>query len=250
MDGVAMPTWLRRPIMRALLAPLRVRMKAGIALTLSCSILCSAKDGVALMSDLDRALAEIGAIREQMARGAKFHGLGPTAFAATGALAFLAALGQAHWIAAPAAHVGAFLTLWIAVATISAGVIGYEMIARSRRLHSDLADEMIGAAVKQFLPAATAGALMTLVLIRYAPQGLWMAPGLWQITFGLGVFASCRFLPRALLLVGGWYLACGLACLAYAQGPHALSASTMGVPFGVGQLLVAAALRFSGEADD
>jgi|HubBroStandDraft_5_1064220.scaffolds.fasta_scaffold307912_2 hypothetical protein len=202
------------------------------------------------MSDLDRALAEIGAIREQMARGAKFHGLGPTAFAATGALAFLAALGQAHWIAAPAAHVGAFLTLWIAVATISAGVIGYEMIARSRRLHSDLADEMIGAAVKQFLPAATAGALMTLVLIRYAPQGLWMAPGLWQITFGLGVFASCRFLPKAMPVVGFWYLASGLATLAFAQGALAFSPWSMGLGFGVGQPLVALVLRFAGPADD
>ena len=41
-----------------------------------------------------------------------------------------------------------------------------------------------------------------------------MTPGLWQITFGLGVFASCRFLPRGMLLVGGWYVASGLACLA------------------------------------
>jgi len=77
-----------------------------------------------------------------------------------------------------------------------------------------------------------------------------MAPGLWQITFGLGVFASCRFLPRGLLLVGGWYVASGLACLAYAQGIHAFSPWTMGAPFGVGQLLVAAVLRFSEMGDE
>jgi hypothetical protein len=200
------------------------------------------------MTDLDRALAEIGAIRSQLARGERFHGLGPTAFAATGVLAVLAAFGQARWMPAPG--IAGFLALWIAVAVVSAAVIGAEMIDRSRRMHSQLADEMIVAAVLQFLPAAGAGVLLTAVLFCFAPQCLWMAPGLWQITFGLGVFASCRFLPRALLLVGGWYLACGLACLAYAQGPHALSAWTMGVPFGVGQLLVAAALRFSGEADD
>ena len=200
------------------------------------------------MTDLDRALAEIGAIRSQLARGERFHGLGPTAFAATGVLAVLAAFGQARWMPAPG--IAGFLALWIAVAVVSAAVIGAEMIDRSRRMLSQLADEMIVAAVLQFLPAAGAGVLLTAVLFCFAPQCLWMAPGLWQITFGLGVFASCRFLPRALLLVGGWYLACGLACLAYAQGPHALSAWTMGVPFGVGQLLVAAALRFSGEADD
>jgi len=202
------------------------------------------------MSDLDRALAEIGAIREQMARGATFHGLGPTAFAATGALAGFAALGQARWMPSPAAHVGGFLALWIAVAAISAAVIGYEMIARSRRLHSDLADEMIAAAVWQFLPAAAAGALMTLVLARFAPQSLWMIPGLWQIAFGLGVFASCRFLPRPMRLVGVWYLASGLACLAFAQGALAFSPWTMGVGYGVGQGMVALVLRFSGTADD
>jgi hypothetical protein len=202
------------------------------------------------MSELDRALAEIGAIREQIARGAKFHGLGPTAFAATGSLAGLAALGQARWIPHPAAQVMAFLTLWIAVAAVSAAVIGYEMIARSRRLHSDLADEMIGAAVSQFLPAAAAGGLVTVVLMRFAPQSLWLAPGLWQITFGLGVFASCRFLPRPMPIVGAWYLALGLASLAFAQGPLAFSPWTMGVAFGVGQLLVALVLRFAGSVDD
>jgi hypothetical protein len=200
------------------------------------------------MTDLDRALAEIGAIRSQLARGERFHGLGPTAFASTGVLAILAAFGQARWMPAPG--ITAFLTLWLAVAAVSAGVIGLEMMDRSRRMHSHLADEMIAAAVLQFLPAAGAGALITGVLCWFAPQCLWMTPGLWQITFGLGVFASCRFLPRGLLLVGGWYVASGLASLAYAQGPHALSAWTMGGPFGVGQLLVAAVLRFSGERDE
>jgi hypothetical protein len=200
------------------------------------------------MRDLDRALAEIGEIRSQLARSERFHGLGPTAFAATGVLAILAAIGQARWM--QATDVLHFLTLWIAVAAISAAVIGVEMIDRSRRMHSELADEMIVAAVLQFLPAAGAGVLLTAVLFCFAPQCLWMTPGLWQITFGLGVFASCRFLPRGLLLVGGWYVAGGLACLAYAQGPHAYSPWAMGAAFGVGQMLVAAVLRFSDAAHD
>ena len=200
------------------------------------------------MQDLNRALAEIGAIRSQLARGERFHGLGPTAFAGTGVLAVLAAIGQAHWMSPPS--VTGFLTLWIAVAAVSAAVIGAEMIDRSRRMHSQLADEMIVAAVLQFLPAGGAGVLLTGVLWWFAPQCLWMAPGLWQITFGLGVFASCRFLPRGLLLVGGWYVASGLACLAYAQGVHAFSHWTMGAAFGVGQMLVAAVLRFSEASDE
>jgi len=200
------------------------------------------------MSDLERALADIGAIRAQMARGAAFHGLGPTAFAATGALAAFAALGQALWMPTPTAA-APFLTLWMTVAAISGVVIVGEMIGRSRRLHSDLADELIAAATWQFLPAAAAGGLITLVLARFAPLSLWIAPGLWQICYGLGVFASCRFLPRAMAIVGAWYVASGLAAVAFAQGPLAFSPWTMGVGFGVGQVLVAAVLRFAEPTD-
>jgi hypothetical protein len=201
------------------------------------------------MQDLDRALAEIDAIKSQLAQGETFHGLGPTAFAATGVLAVLAAIAQGLWLPIASTHVETFLGLWIAVAAVSAGVIGFEMKDRSRRLHSHLADEMIAVAVTQFVPAAVAAALLTAVIAVAAPQCLWMAPGLWQIAFGVGIFASCRFLPKRMALVGGWYLATGLTCIALAQGPHALSPWSMGLPFGVGQLLVAAVLRFSEAAD-
>jgi hypothetical protein len=202
------------------------------------------------MQDLDRALAEIGAIKSQLAQGEKFHGLGPTAFAATAVLAILAAVAQHIWLPIAMANVPLFLGLWITVAAVSAGVIGYEMKDRTRRLHSHLADEMIAAAVMQFLPAAIAAALLTAVITIFAPQLLWLAPGLWQMFFGVGVFASCRFLPRWMMLVGAWYIATGLASIALAQGPHALSPWSMGLPFGVGQMMVAVVLRFFSEAQD
>ncbi|HET7199096.1 MAG TPA: hypothetical protein VFI86_10535 [Burkholderiales bacterium] len=201
------------------------------------------------MRDFERAAAELGAIREQLARSERFHGLGPNAFAATGVFAGLAAVGQARWLAEPAQHVGAFLALWVAVAAVSAGVIGFEMVTRSRRLHSPLADETLAAAVALFLPAAAGGALTTLVVMRFAPQVEWLLPSLWQLAYGLGIFASCRFLPRALAFVGAWYVACGLASLAFAQGPAAFSPWSMGLAFGLGQLMVAAVL-LTGEPCD
>src|SRR5277367_4641194 len=100
-------------------------MRDSHCLAAGTAILCITKHG-ADMTDLDRALAEIGAIRSQLARGERFHGLGPTAFASTGVLAILAAFGQARWMPAPG--IIPFLTLWIAVAAVSAGVIGLEMI--------------------------------------------------------------------------------------------------------------------------
>jgi len=62
--------------------------------------------------------------------------------------------------------------------------------------------------------------------------------------FSLGIFASCRFLPRQMFAVGIWYLAAGLTCLMIGSGPRILSPWEMGIPFGVGQLLVAAVLQY------
>src|SRR5260221_4564491 len=117
------------------------------------------------------------------------------------------------------------------------------MCTRSGRYHSGLADEMLSMGVEQFLPLAAAGILMTVVLVRFAPASLWMLPGIWQLIFSLGVFASCRFLPRRLATVGIWYLMTGLVCIALGDA-RALSPWAMGIPYGVGQLLVAAILYF------
>jgi hypothetical protein len=49
---------------------------------------------------------------------------------------------------------------------------------------------------------------------------------------------------------GVWYLAAGLAWLAFANGAHAYSPWAMAVPFGIGQLLIAAVLYWCvGESD-
>jgi hypothetical protein len=203
------------------------------------------------MKELEKALADISEIRSQMARGTEFRGYGPATLAATGGLALLAAVVQALWLPDPAGHVGLYIALWGATATISVTLIGLDMVLRSRRIHSGLAQEMIWSAVEQFLPAGVAGGLLTLTLLQYAPEDLWMLPGLWQIVFSLGVFACCRFLPRAIFAVGIWYLLAGLACLVLGQGAYAFSPWAMGVPYGVGQLLVAAILQryADGEAD-
>lgn len=203
------------------------------------------------MQDLEKALAEISEIRSQMARGTVFRGYGPATLAATGGLALLAAIAQAVWLPHPADKVGLYIALWGATAAISVTLIGLDMILRSRRIHFGLAQEMIWAAVEQFLPAGVAGGLLTVTLLRYSPEDLWMLPGLWQIVFSLGVFAGCRFLPREIYAVGIWYLLAGVACLVLAQGANAFSPWAMGVPYGVGQVLVAAILQrhAAGEAD-
>jgi hypothetical protein len=196
------------------------------------------------MNDLNKALSDIGCIRRQMARSTEFRGYGPMTLATTGATAIAAAGAQAFWLPEPSKNIPAYLAIWISMAALSAALIGTEMRARTRRIHSGMADAMIRMAVEQFLPSAGVGALMTLVLVRYAPASLWMLPGLWQVIFSLGVFSSCRFLPKPMVAAGVWYLFAGLFCITLAD-TRAFSPWAMGIPYGAGQLLVAAILLFS-----
>jgi hypothetical protein len=202
------------------------------------------------MRDLDKALADILAIRSQIAAGTAFRGYGPAAVAATGGLALLTAILQYLWLDDPTGHPMEFLGGWAAAALVSGGMIWTEMQARSRRHHSGLADAMVLQAVEQFLPAGAAGVLLAVMLWKFAPEALWMLPGLWQLLVSLGVFASVRSLPRTVAFAGAWYFVAGFGCLLLASQTHALSPWTMGLPFVIGQLLMAAILHFaSGDHD-
>ena len=197
------------------------------------------------MNDLRQALSEIHIIRNQVARGTEFRGYGPASIAVSGVLAFLVAALQAQWMAKTSKpHPATWLAAWAATAAVAVLLTGTETFARARKVHVGLAAEMIQSAVSQFLPAIVVGFLLTVVIMQVAVQECWMLPGLWELIFSLGVFASCRFLPRQMFVVGVWYLAAGLFCLAAGSATHALSPWSMGVPFGIGQLLVAAVLQF------
>ncbi|MGE5158150.1 MAG: hypothetical protein ACM3OF_08375 [Gemmatimonas sp.] len=202
------------------------------------------------MRDLDKALADIITIRSQIAAGTAFRGYGPAAIAATGGVALLTAVLQYLWLDDPTGHPLTFLFGWAVAAALSALMIWIEMQARSRRHHSGLADAMIHQALEQFLPAGIAGVLLAVVLGKFAPEALWMLPGLWQVLVSLGVFASVRSLPRTVAFAGGWYFVAGFLVLLLASQNHALSPWTMGLPFVIGQWLMAAILYFaSGETD-
>jgi hypothetical protein len=201
------------------------------------------------MRDLDRALTDISLIREQLAQSSEFHGYAPPTLAATGVFALLVAAAQGLWLPEAATNMRLFISLWVGTAVVCVTVIAVETIRRSRRAHGGLATAMLQSALEQFVPAIVAGGLLTVALLEVAPQTLWMIPALWHIVFSLGVFGSRRFLPRPVFWVGVWYLACGLACLTLAASTHVVSAWAMGIPYGIGQLLVAGILQFRGQVE-
>ncbi len=59
--------------------------------------------------------------------------------------------------------------------------------------------------------------------------------------------ARCRARSR---FGGAWYFVAGFAVLLLASQSHALSPWTMGLPFVIGQLLMAAILHFASGDDD
>src|SRR5580698_10445893 len=199
------------------------------------------------MTELRQALDDINAIRSQVARGTQFRGYGPLSVASSGVLALAVAAAEARWAQRSEHDLRLFLLVWISTAAIAVSLSALETVFRVRRVHSGLALEMIKAAVEQFLPCVVVGLLMTVVLMRVAPQNSWMLPGLCAVFFSLGVFASCRFLPRKMFAVGAWYLAAGMVSLFVAASHHLLLPCALGITFGVGQLLVAAVLQFGFE---
>ena len=198
------------------------------------------------MTDLNRALVDIRNIRRQVARTTEFRGYGPLTLSATALLAVLAGVVQALWISDPASHPQVYVVLWLATAVVCAALIATQAVTRANRFHSGMADEMLRLAIAQFLPAAIAGAVLPFVLLRAPRDVFWMLPGLWQIIFSLGVFASCRCLPRRMLFIGAWFLLTGLGCIALGDA-RALAPATMAGAYGIGMAAVAAIHYFSGK---
>jgi hypothetical protein len=200
--------------------------------------------------ELHEALTQISEIRLQMARTQVFRGYHsiPTAF--SGALAMAAAAVQPFLVPDPIENISSYLSLWFAVALLSVVAAGIEIWVHCWRSTSSLTREVTWLAVEQFLPAVVAGGLLTYALTSAAPESVCLLPGLWQVLFSLGVFASCRLLPRPLFAVGVFYMATGILSLVWARGDAALAPWSMGLPFGVGQLLAAALLYVTLERKD
>lgn len=195
--------------------------------------------------ELRQALAQVSEIREHLARTETFRGYRSVTIAFTGLVGIAAAFAQAVWVPQPTEHLIAYLTLWVGAATLNLAIIGVEIWRRSRQAAAAFARRSAVFAIEQFVPSLAAGGLVTLVIASRAEGAAWMLPGLWSVIFSLGIFASCRSLPRTVSIAGMWYLAAGTLALVWGQGDPALSPWIMGLAFGGGQLLTAAILHIS-----
>jgi len=194
--------------------------------------------------ELDEALERIAVIHRHIVRGQIFRGYRAVPTFLSGLMAFVACAVQGIWLDD---DVNSCLILWTSAAAASVAIVALEMIIRCRRSASTLERDMTIGAAEQFIPILGAGALVTLVMWQFAFKELWLLPGLWAIMFSMGIFASRRMLPGAVILVGAHYLLAGLLCIAFAQdGTRTFfPAWTMAVTFGAGQFLAAGVLYWS-----
>ena len=202
------------------------------------------------MIELRDALSQIAEIRAGVAQTQTFRGYRAAPALISSLIAIGTAVVQKWWVPSPAENLSSYLMLWIGAAAISVGVFATEMTLRLARGGLSLQRQMTLLAIEQFIPCLVAGAMVTAVMVRFAPQQAWMLCGLWPILFSLGIFASRRLLPPAIFWAGVLYMLAGVANLALAQGAAAFSPWSMGVAFGAGQALVAGILYWKLERRD
>ncbi|WP_447763990.1 hypothetical protein [Sphingopyxis panaciterrae] len=190
------------------------------------------------MNDIDSALGDINRIRDRLAAGARFEGFAPKIVAITGAMAFALAGWQVY-------RGDANLFAWIVLATVCALMIGVEAIGRARARHLAMADRLINSTLQRFLPAGLAGAIIGFVILVHLPEQVRLLPGLWQLLMAVGICAALGNLPTSMRWPAAFYFVTGTISLAMSGDASIDAAWLMGLPFGVGQLLVAAALHVS-----
>jgi hypothetical protein len=191
--------------------------------------------------DVSDALDRIGVIHSHLAKAEEYRGYRPAALAASGVLGLLAGLAQ-PWLSA-ADDPSAFLRFWIAAGLTCATVAGSATVIAYLRQEDEFARRRTHTVLRQFLPCLLAGVAVTAALAR--PDRLAgsaaLLPGLWALLYGLGTVASLPYLPRLAGAVAAWYLLAGGLLLSFVEGPVP-SGWSVGLPFGVGQLLAAGVL--------
>lgn len=188
-------------------------------------------------AELDDALARLSDIHAQVARGAIFRGYRAAPVAAMGGVALLGAAVEA--IAYPGFGAAAHAWFWLGVAAVCATIGAVDMWCTRRSLPV----RTVSIAVAQLVPSLVVGLVLGLLLADRAE----LLPGVWTMVFGLGVLASRPYLPSAVLGVALFYVVAGVAMAFAARDGAVVSPWAMGLTFGVGQVVAAAALHRSQE---
>jgi hypothetical protein len=193
--------------------------------------------------DVPRALAQIAAIHDHMAKGEVYRGYRSLPVAASGAIGLGAAWLQPRELST--SDPLGYVLYWTVVAACAA-LVGASEIGWNYVLHEDVAARRrTQRVVGQFLPSLAGAAIVTASFVHLGLGLVTLLPGIWAICFGIGAFASRPYLPRATGYVALFYYAAGVALLWTAASPAPLAGWRVGGTFGAGQMLAAMVLYWN-----
>ena len=191
------------------------------------------------MNDVDRALSQIEDIQAHLAASTRFRGIAPDLNALTGVFALAVATAQSLWPQVLAKDTLGYVVVWASVIFVFAGAVATEAVTRAHQFHGPLAKPMLATALRKIVPYAAAGVVLTWAICQFAIESAWLLPGIWLILPALAGWSALANLPPAMIWAVAWYFVSGTAVLAIAGPTGLLSPWMLGLPIGIGQLLVA-----------
>lgn len=187
---------------------------------------------------LDDALARVAEIHAQVLRAEVYRGYRALPMAVCGSVALVAALSLE--LSGAPADPSEFARTWLGVAGLCTLVCGLDLVRQHRHEDNRVLLRRTIPVLMQSLPSLALGALFSFLWIG-GDNAVWL-PALWSGLFGLCVLSARPFLPRAVGIIAAWYLACGVYLALNTHGLAAASPWVVGVPFGIGQNLLALVL--------
>jgi len=161
-------------------------------------------------------------IRETMERSASFTHVSGVGGVAMGTVALLAS-----WVASRSVTEGAWLTTWLAAATVSFVISAVLMARKSRAEGVALLSGPGRRFAWSMTPALAAGAVLTFALARQELVGL--LPGTWLLLYGASIVTGGSHSVRPVPLMGAAFMLLGVAAFV---SPAAWGDLYMAVAFG------------------
>ena len=145
-------------------------------------------------------------IRETMERAGSFTAVPGWGGVAMGGVAIMAGL-----IVATRTTQAALLHVWLAAGASALLIGAIAMVLKARRAEAPVMSTPARKFALSFAPSLLAGAALTLALIQAGTLAL--IPGMWLMVYGAAVLAGGAFSVRPVPVMGGCFMAVGLAAL-------------------------------------
>ena len=192
---------------------------------------------------IERALSDIAEIHSCLARISHYRGYRAVPVGLSGLAGLVAALLQPLFV--QAGHSQRFVYYWVIVAALVIVFAGGGIVIRYFFASDHAERRKTIAVVAQSVSCLVAGLILTLgFLVSGNERVLAFLPPVWAFVYGVGVFASRPFLPRMIGWVGLHYFVAGAIMLRFSVA-GVLSAWSMGLTFGIGQLLAGGILYWN-----